>query len=137
MKRNATAIWTGTGKEGTGSLTTQSNLVKNLPYTWATRFENAAGSNPEELVAAAHAGCYSMKLSFLTEKAGFKSDSIETTCTVNLENGAITNSHIVVKAKIAGCSAEQFAEIAADAKANCPISKSLSCEITLEATLVG
>ncbi len=136
MKRNATALWTGTGKEGIGSLTTQSNLVKNLPYTWATRFENAAGSNPEELIAAAHAGCYSMKVSFLTEKAGFKSDSIETTCTVNLENGAIINSHLVVKAKIAGCTAEQFATIAEEAKATCPISKSLSCEITVETSLV-
>ena len=136
MKRNATALWTGTGKEGTGSLTTQSNLVKNLPYTWATRFENAAGSNPEELIAAAHAGCYSMKLSFLTEKAGMKSDSIETTCTVNLENGAIINSHLVVKAKIAGCTAEQFAAIAEEARATCPISKSLSCEVTLEANLI-
>ena len=136
MKRNATALWTGTGKEGIGSLTTQSNLVKNLPYTWATRFENAAGSNPEELIAAAHAGCYSMKVSFLTEKAGFKSDSIETTCTVNLENGAIINSHLVVKAKIAGCTAEQFATIAEEAKATCQISKSLSCEITVETSLV-
>jgi len=136
MKRNATAVWNGTGKEGTGQLTTQSNLVKDLPYTWATRFENAAGSNPEELIAAAHAGCYSMKLSFLTEKAGFKSDSIETTCTVNLENGAIINSHLVVKAKILGCTPEQFAEIAAEAKTTCPISKSLACEVTLEATLI-
>ncbi len=136
MKRNATALWTGTGKEGTGSLTTQSNLVKNLPYTWATRFENAAGSNPEELIAAAHAGCYSMKLSFLTEKAGFKTDSIETTCTVNLENGAIIESHLVVKAKVPGCTAEQFAEIAEEARVTCPISKSLSGQITLEASLV-
>ncbi len=135
MKRNATALWTGTGKEGTGSLTTQSNLVKNLPYTWATRFENAAGSNPEELIAAAHAGCYSMKLSFLTEKAGLKSDSIETICTVDLENGAIINSHLVVKAKIAGCTSEQFAAISEEARATCPISKSLSCTVTLEASL--
>ncbi len=136
MKRNATATWSGTGKEGSGELTTQSNLIKNLPYTWATRFENAPGSNPEEIIAAAHAGCFTMKLSFLTEKAGFKSDSIETTCTINLENGAITNSHLVVKAKIAGCSPEQFAEMSADAKANCPISKLFNCEITLEASLV-
>ncbi|GDX51398.1 peroxiredoxin [Bacteroidota bacterium] len=136
MKRNATALWTGTGKEGTGSLTTQSNLVKNLPYTWATRFENAAGSNPEELIAAAHAGCYSIKLSFLTEKAGLKSDSLETTCTVDLENGAIINSHLVVKAKIVGCTSDQFAAIAEEARATCPISKSLSCTVTLEASLV-
>ncbi|HAP02428.1 MAG TPA: OsmC family peroxiredoxin [Bacteroidetes bacterium] len=136
MKRTSSAIWNGTGKEGKGSMSSQSNFLNNLPYTWASRFENANGTNPEELIAAAHAGCYSMKLSFLSEKAGFKTDSIETSCTVNLENGVITNSHLIVKASIPGCSADQFQELANDAKANCPISKSLSCEITIEATLI-
>ncbi|MEI7802917.1 MAG: OsmC family protein [Bacteroidota bacterium] len=136
MKRNATAVWNGNGKAGAGTLTTQSNLVKNLPYTWATRFENAAGTNPEELVAAAHAGCYSMKLSFIIEAAGMNAESIETTCEVNLDNGAIIGSHLITKAKVPGCTPEKFQEMAADAKANCPISKSLSGEITLDASLV-
>ncbi len=136
MKRNAIAVWNGNGKAGTGNLTTQSNLVKNLPYTWATRFENAAGTNPEELVAAAHAGCYSMKLSFIIEAAGMQTESVETTCTVNLDNGAIIGSHLVVKAKVPGCTPEKFAEIAEEARVTCPISKSLSGEITIEASLV-
>ena len=112
MKRNATAVWNGNGKAGTGNLTTQSNLIKNLPYTYATRFENAAGTNPEELVAAAHAGCFSMKLSFIIEAAGMQTESIETTCTVNLDNGAIIGSHLVVNAKVPGCTSEKFAEMA-------------------------
>jgi osmotically inducible protein OsmC len=136
MKRNATAVWNGSGKEGKGVVTTQSGFVKNQPYTYATRFENAVGTNPEELVAAAHAGCFAMKLSFILGAAGFTPDSLTVTCTVNLDQGAIIESHLELSARVPGISAEKFAECAADAKANCPISKSLTATITLDAKLV-
>ncbi len=132
MKRTATAIWNGTGKEGNGNLTTQSNILNKTPYSYTSRFENGAGTNPEELVAAAHAGCFTMKLSFVLGGAGFTPTSLETTCGITMENGAITNSHLVVKGVVPGCSADDFKKHAEDAKANCPISKSLNTNITLE-----
>lgn len=135
MKRSATAIWQGSGKEGKGVLSVQSGFLKNVPYTYASRFEQAAGTNPEELVAAAHAGCFAMKLSFVLGNAGFTPESLNVTCTVNLDQGAIIESHLELRAKIAGISAEKFAECANDAKANCPISKSLTAKITLDARL--
>jgi lipoyl-dependent peroxiredoxin len=135
MKRNATAYWKGTGKEGTGKLITQSGVLKNKKYDYKSRFEDGTFTNPEELVAAAHAGCFSMKLSFVLGAAGFTPRKIETTCTITLENGAITESHLEVKAKVPKIKADQFAECAADAKANCPISKSLNTNITMEASL--
>ena len=100
MKRSATANWKGTGKEGTGKLTTQSGVVKNKKYDFRSRFDDGTFTNPEELVAAAHAGCFSMKLSFVLGAAGFTPRKIETTCTITLENGAITESHLVVTAKV-------------------------------------
>jgi lipoyl-dependent peroxiredoxin len=135
MKRNATAVWNGSGKEGKGVVTTQSGFVKNQPYTYATRFENAVGTNPEELVAAAHAGCFAMKLSFVLGAAGFTPDSLNVTCTVNLDQGAIIESHLELSAKVQGISAEKFAECAKEAKETCPISKSLTAKITLDAKL--
>lgn len=99
------------------------------------RFEDDPGTNPEELVAAAHAGCFSMKLSFVLGAAGFTPDSIEARCEVTLDNGAITKSHLQVKASVPGISEEKFQECVQDAKENCPISKSLSGEVTAEATL--
>ena len=101
------------------------------------RFEDEAGTNPEELVAAAHAGCFNMKLSFLIVAAGFTADTLETKCTVNLENGAITESHLQLKAKVPGLSQDKFQELVADAKANCPISKSLSSAVSVDAVLEG
>lgn len=136
MKRSATAVWNGSGKEGKGVFTAQSGVFKNQPYTYATRFENAPGTNPEELVAAAHAGCFAMKLSFVLGAAGFTPDALNVTCTVNLEQGAIIESHLELQAKVPGISAEKFAECANDAKLNCPISKSLTAKITLDAKLV-
>lgn len=132
MKRTATAAWTGTIKEGNGNLTTQSLILNKTPYSFTSRFENGAGTNPEELVAAAHAGCFTMKLSGVLTAAGFTPTSLETTCTTTLENGAITNSHLAVKGVVPNCSAEDFKKHAEDAKANCPISKSLNTNITLE-----
>ncbi len=135
MKRWATAVWQGSGKEGKGTVTVQSGLLKDQPYTWASRFEQAAGTNPEELVAAAHAGCFAMKLSFVLGNAGFTPESLNVTCAVILDQGAITESHLELKAKVPGISPEKFAECANDAKANCPISKSLTAKITLDAQL--
>ncbi len=138
MKRNATAVWNGTGKEGTGNLTTQSTTMDKTQYSFNSRFAEGVGTNPEELVAAAHAGCFSMKLSFVLGAAGFTADEINTQCIITLDPaaGAITSSHLVVNAKVPGISAEQFETSVEDAKANCPISKLLNTDITHEAVLV-
>ena len=137
MKRNATAVWNGSGKEGNGSLTTQSTTLNKTQYSFNSRFAEGVGTNPEELVAAAHAGCFSMKLSFVLGAAGFTPDSIETQCVITLDPaaGAITESHLTVVATVPGITAEKFEECVADAKANCPISKLLNTNITHEATL--
>ena len=137
IKRNATAVWNGTGKEGGGTLTTDSRTLENTEYTWASRFQNNPGTNPEELIAAAHAGCYSMKLTFLIGGAGFTPESVETTATAILENDMIGNIELTTRVKAPGLSNEKFQELAADAKANCPISRSLVAEITLDAQLVS
>lgn len=136
MKRSATANWKGSGKEGSGKLITQSGVIKNKNYDFRSRFEDGSYTNPEELIAAAHAGCFSMKLSFVLGAAGLTPSRIETTCTITLEGGAITSSHLEVKAKVPKCKAGAFAEYAADAKANCPVSKLLNTEITMNAALV-
>jgi lipoyl-dependent peroxiredoxin len=135
MKRNATAVWHGTGKEGNGHLTTQSTTLDHTQYSFLSRFENGVGTNPEELVAAAHAGCFTMKLSFVLNAAGFTADTIETKCDIELLDGAITSSHLIVNATIPSISKEQFDEAVADAKANCPISKLYNTNISAEATL--
>ena len=137
MKRNATAVWNGTGKEGSGHLTTQSAVLKTTQYSFNSRFAEGVGTNPEELVAAAHAGCFSMKLSFVLGAAGFTADEINTKCEITLDpaQGAITESHLIVTAIIPGISKEQFEAAVADAKANCPISKLYNTNITHEATL--
>lgn len=136
MKRNATAVWNGSGKEGSGHLTTQSTTLNQSQYSFNSRFAEGVGTNPEELMAAAHAGCFTMKLSFVLGAAGFTPDSLETQCTITLEDGTITSSHLVLKAKVPGISAEQFETCAADAKANCPVSKAYNMSITLDAQLV-
>ena len=136
MKRFATANWKGSGKEGTGTNTTQSGVLSNTQYSYKSRFEEGIGTNPEELVAAAHAGCFTMKLSFVLNAAGFTADNIDTKCTITLDPAAgITESHLEVKATVPGIDAARFAECAADAKANCPISKLLNTNITMEASL--
>ncbi len=135
MKRSATAIWNGSGKEGNGNLTTQSKVLANTSYDFKSRFEDGTHTNPEELIAAAHAGCFAMKLSFVLGAAGFTPTSLEATSTITLENGTITSSHIVLKAVVPGIDAAKFEECAQDAKANCPVSKALNMAISLEATL--
>jgi osmotically inducible protein OsmC len=137
MKRNATAVWNGTGKEGSGHLSTQSTVLNQTQYSFNSRFAEGIGTNPEELVAAAHAGCFSMKLSFVLGAAGFTADAINTKCEITLDPAVgITQSHLIVSATIPNISAQQFEEAVAEAKANCPISKLLNATITHEAVLV-
>jgi osmotically inducible protein OsmC len=137
MKRTATAVWNGSGKEGSGKLSTQSNVLKGTAYSYKSRFEEGTGTNPEELIAAAHAGCFSMKLSFVLGGAGFTPDSIETSSTVTLEDGVIKSSQLTVKAKVPGISEDRFQQCAEEAKTNCPVSKALNLQISMNATLVS
>jgi lipoyl-dependent peroxiredoxin len=137
MIRTANAVWNGSGKEGKGTLSTQSTVLNSAQYSYKTRFEDGIGTNPEELIAAAHAGCFTMKLSFVLDAAGFTADSLNTKCEITFENGAVTKSHLVVEATVPGISKEQFDASVKDAEANCPISKLLSPAIAIssEATL--
>jgi osmotically inducible protein OsmC len=135
MKRNATAIWTGTIKDGSGTITTGSTTLNKTQYSFKSRFEEGVGTNPEELMAAAHAGCFTMKLSADLTEAGFTPTNLETKATVSLDNGVITSSHLVTEASIPDISEDRFQEIAKGAKENCPVSKAYNLEITLEATL--
>lgn len=136
MKRSATANWKGSGKEGSGKLSTQTGVLKNKSYDYKSRFEDGTFTNPEELIAAAHAGCYSMKLSFILGAAGFTPDRIETKCTVTFEAGVITGSNLEVRAKVPKLKANDFPQYAEDAKANCPVSKALNINVTIDAQLV-
>src|SRR5437764_10679204 len=112
MIRNATAVWNGSGKDGSGNVSTQSSVLQETQYSYKSRFEEGTGTNPEELMAAAHAGCFSMKLSFVLGAAGFTPNSIETTCFITLENGVISHSHLQVNASVPDISPEQFQECA-------------------------
>jgi osmotically inducible protein OsmC len=137
MKRSsATANWKGSGKEGSGKLLTQSGVIKNKAYDYRSRFEDGTYTNPEELIAAAHAGCFSMKLSFVLGAAGFTPSRIETKCTVTLDGGVITGSHLEVRAKVPKLKAKNFPQYAEEAKAGCPVGKVLNCEQTMNAQIV-
>ena len=135
MKRSAVAVWNGTGKEGKGHLSTQSTVLDKTQYSFSSRFEEGVGTNPEELVAAAHAGCFAMKLSFNVTGAGFTPDTLEAKAVVSLENGSVTSSVITLKAVVPGISEDKFAELVSDAEKNCPISKLLNAEIKVDYTL--
>jgi len=135
MKRNATAVWNGSGKEGKGHLTTQSTVLNQTQYSFSSRFEEGVGTNPEELVAAAHAGCFTMKLSFVLGAAGFTPTSIQTKCIIDLVDGAIIGSHLEVEATVPGIADDAFQAAVKDAETNCPISKSLKTTITSSAKL--
>ena len=141
MKRTAQAVWNGSLKEGKGTLTAPGGALKNTPYSVSMRFENAPGTNPEELIAAAHSGCFAMALSAELGNAGFKPDQLDATAEVTLENvpqkgWTVTSSHLVLKAKVPQIDAAKFNELANKAKTNCPISKLLNTNITLDAKLV-
>ncbi|HYG51267.1 MAG TPA: OsmC family peroxiredoxin [Flavobacteriales bacterium] len=131
MKNNASAIWKGTGKEGSGTLKTNSGVLNNTPYSFKSRTENTAQTNPEELIAAAHAGCFAMKLSFLFSDAGYTPETIETGSEVTFESGKITSANLSVKAKIPGIAQEEFKKIVDDAGQNCPVSQALKAPVTV------
>ncbi|MGZ4814759.1 MAG: OsmC family protein [Terriglobales bacterium] len=139
MQRKGSAVWTGGLRDGHGTMSTASGVLDNTPYSFATRSENGKGTNPEELIGAAHAGCFSMAFSAALEKAGSKPDRIATEAAVSLEKVgdgfAITAVHLTVKGKVPGIDDSRYQEIAAAAKANCPVSKVLNAKITMEATL--
>ena len=139
MKRTASAAWSGDLKQGKGTLTTQSGVLKETAYSFSTRFENGIGTNPEELIAAAHAGCFTMALSAALGRAGFTPQKLATNATVTLEqvagNWAISTVDLQLSARVPGIDAEKFDEIAADAKANCPVSRVLNAKISLSAKL--
>jgi len=139
MKRTASAVWLGTLKQGNGTVSTGNGVLSNTPYSFSSRFENGAGTNPEELIAAAHAGCFTMATSASLGKAGFNPEKLSTEATLNLEQvqGAwtITSIQLQLRGRVPGISQEKFSEIAADAKVNCPVSRVLKAEITLDAKL--
>lgn len=139
MKRTATAIWKGSIKEGSGVLTSGSKTLDNTPYSFKSRFESGTGTNPEELIGAAHAGCFAMALSLQLGEAGFIPESLEATATVTMDEKKleVTHSDLVLKAKIPSITEEQFQQLAAGAKAGCPISKLLKADISLQATLIS
>lgn len=134
--RKASANWKGTGKDGIGTVSTESTTLDNAQVSFKTRFADGVGTNPEELIGAAHASCFSMKLSFVLNEAGFTAENIDTVAKVTFEDGAITTITLDLTATIPGISEEQFQAAAQNAKENCPISKSLTAEIILNAALV-
>ncbi len=138
MKRTATAIWKGSGKDGKGVLTTQSKTLDNTQYSYKSRFEEGVGTNPEELVAAAHAGCFAMALSFQLQNMGITPESLDVNAVVTLDppTSSITSSALTLKAKISGITDEQFKQATENAKKGCPISKLLNTNITLESSLI-
>jgi len=136
MKRRATAVWNGDIKTGGGHLTTQSTTLNKTQYSFNSRFADGVGTNPEELLAAAHAGCFTMKLDLDLSEAGYVVESLETQSVVTIDNGVITLSELTLQAKIPGISEEEFQKIAKNAEKTCPVSNAFSFEIKLTATLV-
>ena len=141
MKRKGSAVWQGGLKDGKGTVSTDSGVLSNTQYSFSTRFEDGKGTNPEELIAAAHAGCFSMALSAQLGNAGMTAEQIQTTATVSLDKGdggfAITAVHLDVRAKIPGADKQAFETAAGNAKAGCPVSKVLNATITMDAKLEG
>jgi osmotically inducible protein OsmC len=139
MKRTAQAHWQGDLKSGTGSLTTASHTLNSTPYSFHSRFEDGQGTNPEELLAAAHAGCFTMALSAQLMQAGLTATSLETVCSISLEKGeggfGITESHLELKAKVPGASKEAFDTAVKGAETGCPVSKLYKTNITVNAVL--
>ena len=141
MNKTASAVWQGGLKDGKGQISTESGALKSIPYGFNTRFEGAPGTNPEELIGAAHAGCFSMALSMILGEAGLTAERIDTTAEVTLnkqaDGFAITAIHLILKAKVPGADDARFQELAGKAKAGCPVSKVLNAHISLDATLVS
>jgi osmotically inducible protein OsmC len=141
MVRKASAVWKGSLKEGKGTISSESGVLSSTPYSFSTRFENAKGTNPEELIAAAHAGCFTMALSAQLGTAGITPESLETTASLTLDKleagWTITKVHLDVAARIPGVDKAAFDKAAENAKAGCPVSRLLKAEITMTARLVG
>jgi lipoyl-dependent peroxiredoxin len=141
MKTHGSAVWQGGIKDGKGAISTNSGALRDSPYGFSSRFEGTPGTNPEELIGAAHAGCFTMALSLILGEAGLTAERMETRADVTLEKVAdgyaITTVHLTLKAKIPGAVQAQFEELAGKAKAGCPVSKLLKAEITMDATLEG
>jgi lipoyl-dependent peroxiredoxin len=141
MVRKASAVWKGSLKEGKGTISSESGVLSNTPYSFSTRFENAKGTNPEELIAAAHAGCFTMALSAQLGSAGITPESLETTASLTLDKleagWSITKIHLDVAARIPGVDKAAFDKAAENAKAGCPVSRLLKADITMTARLVG
>ena len=135
MKRKASAVWNGTIMEGQGTMSTQSTVLNNAQYSFKTRFADGVGTNPEELIAAAHAGCFTMQLSANIGEAGFTPETLETACEVTFENGTVTKSHLTVHATVNGLEEDKFKELVEHAEKNCPISRLLKLEISVDASL--
>ncbi|GAB3796783.1 OsmC family protein [Spirosoma humi] len=135
ITRNAQAHWAGTGKDGQGTVTTASTVLNKTQYSYKTRFEDGVGTNPEELVAAAHAGCFAMQLAFNIQQAGFAADSLDVSCAITLEDGGITSSVLTLKAAVPGLEKAKFDELVDHAEHNCPISKLFNTTIKVDATL--
>lgn len=135
MKRHATATWNGSGKDGYGHISTQSRTLEQVSFTFNSRFTDVAGTNPEELVAAAHASCFTMKLSFVLNEAGFTAESLESTCYITFENAVITESHLIVKAKVSGISQDTFNTCIKETELYGPVSRMLNARILIEASL--
>lgn len=133
--RKASANWKGTGKDGNGTITTQSTVLDQAQYSYKTRFEDGVGTNPEELIGAAHAGCFTMQLSFLLSEKGYEPTDLSTEAKVTFEDGSITVIHLSLKGDVSGISESEFNEIANKAKEICPISKLLNATIELTAEL--
>ena len=133
MKRKINAIWKGDGADGTGVLTAQSGAFNNMPYSFKTRFKNddgTLGTNPEELIAAAHAGCFNMKLSFVLNESDYNPEELNTDAVLTFEDGKVVSIELNLKAKVPNIDEEKFQELAEEAKENCPISGALNCDIT-------
>jgi osmotically inducible protein OsmC len=139
MIRKANAVWRGTGRAGNGNLSTDSGVIANTPYSFKTRFENENGTNPEELIAAAHAGCFTMALAFVLQGAGYTPNELNTEAAVTIEPEGqgfrISRSALTLRASVPNLDETNFAEMARNAEKNCPVSKALNAEITLDAKL--
>lgn len=135
MKRSATAVWSGNGKEGKGHLTTSSEVLQKTQYSFSSRFENGKGTNPEELIAAAHAGCFAMKLTFNLQEAGYTANTLEAQGVVTLSEGKVTSSEIILNANVDGVEDDEFSSLVQDAEKNCPISVLLDTDISVKYTL--
>jgi osmotically inducible protein OsmC len=137
MIRNAIAVWKDTLEDGTGTVSTQSGAFKNMNYGFRSRYGNNFGTNPEEIIAAAHTGCFTMKLSFVLNEKGFNAESIQTNCNISHEMGSITGSHLTVEARVPGISEQEFQHAVKNAEQSCPVSKMLNIKISSDAKLVA